>query len=173
LPIWTMLGVAAQVRRVVTQEGRSLLGRIVTPEAVNTLLSKLGTGESIKLTTSQIVEAALAGNVVPVDAVLGLSVKRSRVNGEQRLEVIGFNPRALPSYKAKGLFTEIIQFQCRLFVPLNQAEQILEAMAAYSRSDATRAALHGELQRACRRVLRFGTGFLRCQSRCELCQLIL
>jgi hypothetical protein len=57
-------------------------------------------------------------------------VKRARVNGEQRLEVIGFDPRALPAYKAKGLFTEIIQFQTRLFVPVNRAGAILEEMAA-------------------------------------------
>lgn len=130
LPIWNMLGAAAQVRRVVTQGGRSLLGRIVTPEAVNTLLSKLGAGDSIKLSTSQIIDAALAGNVVPISGLQGLSVKRSRVNGEQRLEVLGFDPRALPAYKAKGLFTEIIQFQCRLFVPVNQAARILGELAA-------------------------------------------
>jgi hypothetical protein len=130
LPIWNMLGAAAQVRRVVTQEGRSLLGRIVTPDAVNSLLSKLGAGDSIKLSTRQIIDAALAGNVVPINGLQGLSVKRSRVNGEQRLEVLGFDPRALPAYKAKGLFTEIIQFQCRLFVPVNQAARILGELAA-------------------------------------------
>jgi hypothetical protein len=46
LPIWTMLGDAAQVRRLVTQDGRALLGRIVTPDAVNTLLGKLGAGRA-------------------------------------------------------------------------------------------------------------------------------
>jgi hypothetical protein len=97
-----MLGDAAQVRRLVTQDGRAFLGRIVTPDAVNTLLGKLGAGEGIKLTSSQIVDAALAGKVIPLGGVSGLSVKRARVNGEQRLEVIGFDPRALPSYKARA-----------------------------------------------------------------------
>jgi hypothetical protein len=46
LPIWTMLGDAAQVRRLVTQDGRAFLGRIVTPDAVNTLLGKLGAGRA-------------------------------------------------------------------------------------------------------------------------------
>lgn len=130
LPIWNLLGDEAQVRRLVTQDGGSLLGRIVTPDAVNQLLDKLGLGEVIQLTTSQIVSAALAGKVVPIDAVRGLTLKRSRVNGEQRLEVLGFDPRALPSYKSKGCFTEIIQFQCRLFVPVSHADGIIESLAA-------------------------------------------
>jgi hypothetical protein len=52
------------------------------------------------------------------------------VNGEQRLEVIGFDPRALPSWKAKGCFTEIIAYQTRLFMPVNSARDIVAALAA-------------------------------------------
>lgn len=78
----------------------------------------------------QLVDAALGGKVVPIDAFSGTSLKRSRVNGEQRLEVIGFDPRALPSLKAKGCFTEIIAYQTRLFMPVNSAREIVEALAA-------------------------------------------
>jgi hypothetical protein len=49
LPIWNLLGDEAQVRRLVTQDGRSLLGRIVPAEAVNMLLDKLGIGDRIAL----------------------------------------------------------------------------------------------------------------------------
>ena len=130
LPIWNLLGEDAQVRRLVTQDGRSLLGRIVTVDAVNALLDKLGLGSTIQLTVSEIVCAAMAGKVVPINAARGLNLKRSRVNGEQRLEILGFDARALPAYKAKGCFTEIIQFQCRLFVPVQTASDILEKLAA-------------------------------------------
>ena len=130
LPIWNLLGEDAQVRRLVTQDGRSLLGRIVPVDAVNALLDKLGLGSTIQLTVSEIVCAAMAGKVVPINAARGLNLKRSRVNGEQRLEILGFDARALPAYKAKGCFTEIIQFQCRLFVPVQTASDILEKLAA-------------------------------------------
>jgi predicted RNA methylase len=130
LPIWNLLGDEAQVRRLVTQDGRSLLGRIVPAEAVNMLLDKLGIGDRIALSPDQLVEAAMAGKVVPIDALSGTSLKRSRVNGEQRLEVVGFDPRALPSWKAKGCFTEIIAYQTRLFVPVNHARKIVETLAA-------------------------------------------
>ena len=129
LPIWNLLGDEAQVRRLVT-EGQSLLGRIVPAEAVNPLLEKLGVDKAIQLSTGEIIEAALAGKIVPIDQARGLSLKRSRVNGEQRLEILGFEARALPSYKAKGCFTEIIQFQTRLFVPTNRAGDIVRDLAA-------------------------------------------
>ena len=130
LPIWNLLGDEAQVRRLVTQDGRSLLGRIVPAEAVNMLLDKLGLGDRIVLSPEQLVEAALGGKVVPIDALSGASIKRSRVNGEQRLEVLGFDPRALASWKAKGCFTEIIAYQTRLFMPVNSAREIVAKLAA-------------------------------------------
>jgi hypothetical protein len=65
LPIWNLLGDEAQVRRLVTQDGRSLLGRIVPAEAVNMLLDKLGIGDRIALTPEQLVDAALGGRWCP------------------------------------------------------------------------------------------------------------
>lgn len=110
------------VRRLVTQNDRSLLGRIVPAEAVNMLLAKLGIGDRIVLSPDQLVEVVLAGKVVPIDALSCTSLKRSRFNGEQRLEVIGFDPRALPSWKANGCFTE--------FMAVNSARAIVETLAA-------------------------------------------
>jgi hypothetical protein len=65
LPIWNLLGDEAQVRRLVTQDGRSLLGRIVPAEAVNMLLDKLGIGDRIALSPEQLVDAALAARWCP------------------------------------------------------------------------------------------------------------
>ena len=130
LPIWNKLGDQAQVRRLITQDGRSFLGRIVPVDAVNDLLESLGLGGAIKLSVAEIISAAMAGKVVPINALHGLSLKRARVNGEQRLEIIGFDARALPAYKAKGCFTEIISRQCRLFVPVHTADRIVQSIAA-------------------------------------------
>ena len=94
------------------------------------MLDKLGLGDRIVLSADQVVEAALGGKVVPINVAGDLGLKRSRVNGEQRLEILGFDPRTLPSWKAKGCFTEIIQYPTRLFVPVNQAQDIVEKVAA-------------------------------------------
>lgn len=128
-PFWPNAGQLCRWQST-TQDGRSLLGRIVPAEAVNMLLDKLGIGDRIALSPEQLVDAALGGKVVPIDVLSGTSLKRSRVNGEQRLEVIGFDPRALPSWKAKGCFTEIIAYQTRLFMPVNSAREIVAVLAA-------------------------------------------
>jgi predicted RNA methylase len=130
LPIWNLLGDEAQVRRLVTNDGRSLLGRIVPIETVNALLAKLGVNDRIKLSASEVVSAAMAGEAMPLDPAGGLSLRRSRVNGEARLEIVGFDPRSLASWKAKGCFTEIIQFKTRLFVPVTRATEIVDRLAA-------------------------------------------
>ena len=130
LPIWNILGDEARVRRLVTSDGHSLLGRIVPAEAVNPVLTTLGLDGSIQISASELVQAALAGKIVEINGARGLSLKRSRVNGEPRLEIVGFDARALPIFKAKGCFTEIIQFQTRLFMPVNQAHEIIETLAA-------------------------------------------
>jgi hypothetical protein len=99
----------------------------VPAEAVNMLLDKLGIGDRIAL--ARPTGGGGAGRL-PIDALSGTSLKRSRVNGEARLEVVGFDPRALPSWKAKGCFTEIIAYQTRLFMPVNSAREIVQALAA-------------------------------------------
>jgi hypothetical protein len=48
-------------------------------------------------------------------------LKRSLVNGSQRLELGGFSAARLTWYKAQGCFTEIIRYQTRLFVPADFA----------------------------------------------------
>ena len=129
LPIWNLLGDDPEVRRLLTADGRALLGRIVPHGDVNTLLGKLGIAGAIKLAPAEIVAAAWEGKTVVVGGNSGLTLERRRVNGESRLELSGFDPRSLPTLKAKGCFTEIIQFRTRLFVPVSRAAEILAEIA--------------------------------------------
>src|SRR3546814_12726590 len=82
---------------------------------VNALLGKLGIAGAIELAPAEIVAAAWEGKTVPIGSSTGLTLQRRRVNGESRLELNGFDPRSLPSLKAHGCFTEIIQFKTRMF----------------------------------------------------------
>src|SRR3546814_7070693 len=77
-----------------------------------------------------IVAAAWEGKTVAIGANSGLKLERRRVNGEPRLEISGFDPRSLPALKAKGCFTEIIQFKTRLFVPVSRAAEIVKELEA-------------------------------------------
>ncbi|KTE04055.1 hypothetical protein ATE67_20450 [Sphingopyxis sp. H050] len=128
LPIWNLLGDDPEVRRLVTADGRALLGRIVPHGDVNSLLGKLGIAGAINLAPAEIVAAAWEGKTVPIGSAIGLTLQRRRVNGESRLELHGFDPRSLPTLKAKGCFTEIIQFKTRLFIPVSRAAEIITAL---------------------------------------------
>ena len=128
LPIWNLLGDDPEVRRLVTADGRALLGRIVPHGDVNSLLGKLGIAGAINLAPAEIVAAAWEGKTVPIGSNTGLALQRRRVNGESRLELSGFDPRSLPTLKAKGCFTEIIQFKTRLFIPVSRAAEIVTAL---------------------------------------------
>ena len=54
-----------------------------------------------------------------------MTAKRSIVNGNHRLEIVGAPADQLPWLKSLGCFTEIIQYRTRLFVPVPQAEAVL------------------------------------------------
>lgn len=130
LPIWNLLGDDPEVRRLVTADGRALLGRIVPHGDVNLLLSKLGVTGGINLAPAEIVAAAWEGKTVAIGVNTGLTLQRRRVNGESRLELSGFDPRSLPTLKAQGCFTEIIQFKTRIFIPVSRAADIVSTLSA-------------------------------------------
>src|SRR3546814_8093804 len=82
------------------------------------------------LAPAEIVAAEWEGKTVPIGSSTGLTLQRRRVNGETRLELNGFDPRSLPSLKAHGCFTEIIQFKTRMFIPVSRAADIVSALSA-------------------------------------------
>ena len=71
-----------------------------------------------------------SGTPQPLTSHDALTIKRSLVGGEQRLELTGFSPDRLDWYKGKGCFTEIIRYRTRLFVPVSAASSVLPALAA-------------------------------------------
>ena len=54
-----------------------------------------------------------------------MTIKLARVNGNQRVEIVGAPANQLPWLKSLGCFTEIIRYQTRVFVAADRAEAIL------------------------------------------------
>jgi hypothetical protein len=107
-------------------DGRSLLGREVPVHCVPELCRVLGLEHGHTISADDIVQAVLAtGRPMDVGGREQLTLKRSLVNGCQRLELTGWSAARLDWYKAQGCFTEIIRYQTRLFVPLGEAASII------------------------------------------------
>ncbi|UZW55586.1 strawberry notch C-terminal domain-containing protein [Sphingobium sp. JS3065] len=127
LPVWDKLpSDYVRVSRIAAKDGSSLLGREVPVHSVPDLCRSLGLEEASVLSAEDIVQAVMrSGRPMEVRGREALTLKRSLVNGAQRLELAGWSAARLDWYKAQGCFTEIIRYQTRLFVPTDQANAIL------------------------------------------------
>lgn len=131
LPIWDKLpDDHVRVSRVAAKDGPSILGREVPPSHVPALMDALGFNEPVHLDINDLADLVLkSGKVVPINGPERLQMKRSLVNGVQRLELIGWSIERLEWYKAQGCYTEIIRYQTRLFLPVSDAVSVLRCIA--------------------------------------------
>ena len=127
LPVWDRLpSDFVRVSRISAADGRSLLGREVPAHCVPELCRALGLEREQSLSADDIVQTVFAtGRAMEFAGREKLMVKRSLVNGSQRIELTGWSVARLDWYKAQGCFTEIIRYQTRLFVPTTGAAGIL------------------------------------------------
>jgi predicted RNA methylase len=127
LPVWDKLpDNHVQVVRIAAADGRSLLGREIPAVQLVQLGAKLGLEFSLDLQPDELAATVLrTGEPLPLHGREELILKRSLVNGSQRLELCGYSAARLGWYKAQGCFTEIIRYQTRLFVPVDQAAEVL------------------------------------------------
>ena len=131
LPVWDKLpSDHVRVSRICAADGRSLLGREVPAHCVPELCRALGLEGGHKLSADEIVQAVLAaGRSMQLDGPEEHILKRSLVNGSQRLELTGWGAARLDWYKAQGCFTEIIRYQTRLFVPIEGAAAVISRVS--------------------------------------------
>jgi hypothetical protein len=130
LPVWDKLpDDHVQVIRIAADDGRSLLGREIPAASLGELGAKLGLDISLNAPPDELAATVLrSGRPLPFRGPEELALKRSLVNGSQRLELTGFAPARLAWYKAQGCFTEIIRYQTRLFVPVDGAAAVLAGL---------------------------------------------
>lgn len=132
LPVWTRLpGDHVRVTRLVAEDGTSIIGREVLDIDLAEIADTFGLADVSGPPPDRIGELVLAsGKPLELASHDALTVKRSRVGGDQRIELTGFSPDRLAWYKSEGCFTEIIRYRTRLFVPVATASTVLAALAA-------------------------------------------
>ena len=117
LPIWDRLRGNVQVRRVQLADGNRMIGRLIPDrELAGTLRSLGATMTGPKLTPKELHGKVFDENNV-VELSNGWQIKRSRVSGENRIEITGPDYAHLDELKNQGVFTEKINWNTRFFIP--------------------------------------------------------
>ena len=118
LPIWKRIpDETCKVYRLQTDDGERVIGRLISPAALSTLYRNLGQDGAPTLTTGEAWEAVSAGRAV-LQLADGLQLRRVRVMNDHRVELTGFSEGMRDRLRAMGLFSEIIAWKLRFFVPV-------------------------------------------------------
>ena len=127
LPVWDRLPKEdLRVRRLQTDAGDALIGRVLNPEQAVALRGAFGLGGGSMPSATEIHEA-LTRRGVPFSLANGWRLARRRFMGTQRIEIEGPIDTDLPALKRLGCVTEIVSWRTRVFVPGAQAvERLLE-----------------------------------------------
>ncbi|WP_210359005.1 strawberry notch-like NTP hydrolase domain-containing protein [Sphingomonas beigongshangi] len=126
LPIWSALpSDHLVVNRIADKAGNSWLGRLVFDEHVVQLFTRLGIDRADNMPTADIVKSASAGRSVDLSQPFPMTIKRSLVNGSQRIELVGAPAQQIGRLKSLGCFTEVIQYRTRVFLPVDAADDTL------------------------------------------------
>ena len=117
LPIWDRLpGENMRVRRLATDAGESLLGRILTPEQAHAFRDAFGLSGGPVMSSAEMHEAIL-NRGASFDLANGWRLARRRLMGAARVEIEGPDDGDLAALKRMGCATEIVSWRTRVFVP--------------------------------------------------------
>ncbi|WP_426441167.1 strawberry notch-like NTP hydrolase domain-containing protein [Bradyrhizobium genosp. P] len=115
LPIWKRLpNESTRVYRLQTDAGERIIGRKVSSAWVASALL----GAQPALPPEHAFAALLEGRTV-LDLAEGLKLRRARVMGAHRIELSDFTDTMRDRLRAYGLFSEIISWKLRMFVPVD------------------------------------------------------
>ncbi|WP_186398148.1 strawberry notch family protein [Stappia sp. P2PMeth1] len=115
LPVWKRLpNESTRVYRLQTDDGERIIGRRVSPawaaNAASTGTASLAPDDAY---------AALIDGRTILDLAEGLQLRRVRIMGANRIELTGFTEAMRDRLRVHGLFTEIISWKLRFFVPMD------------------------------------------------------
>ena len=117
LPIWDRLpGENMRVRRLATDAGERLLGRVLTPEQALAFRDAFGLAGGPVMSSAEMHEAILKRGA-SFDLANGWRLARRRLMGAGRVEIEGPADGDLAALKRMGCATEIVSWRTRVFVP--------------------------------------------------------
>ena len=117
LPVWDRLPKDdLRVRRLATDAGEALIGRVLDPEQTAALRVSFGLGAGALPSAAEVYEGVMRRGV-PFRLANGWRLARRRFMGASRIEVEGPADTDLPALKRLGCVTEILSWRTRVFAP--------------------------------------------------------
>ena len=117
LPIWDRLPPhTMRVRRLLTDAGERMIGRVLAPAEVTQLRSALGLTGGPSLTSDELREEVLTRGT-SFAFVNDWRLTRRRIADADRIEIEGPRDHDIDALKRLGCVNEIVAYQTRVFVP--------------------------------------------------------
>ncbi|WNV05917.1 strawberry notch family protein [Candidatus Methylospira mobilis] len=122
LPIWDRVAGSETIKRLQTDDGEQLLGRMVGSKSAKQTLKNLGLDSGLsQMLASELFSSVKNGN----KAILsnGWEIATAKVNQEHRIEIKGrshFTSAEIRVLKDQGAFIERIQWAERVFIPAGE-----------------------------------------------------
>jgi antirestriction protein ArdC/phage/plasmid primase-like uncharacterized protein/predicted ABC-type ATPase/proteasome lid subunit RPN8/RPN11/predicted RNA methylase len=135
LPIWDRVEGSETIKRLQTDDGEQLLGRVLGLKASRQTLKNLGVGSDLSHMSAMEILAAIKSGA---KAILsnGWEISTAKVNYEDRIEIKGRVPLTdgeMRLLKEQGAFMERISWQERVFIPTGEG-----GIAAFERITAAK-----------------------------------
>ncbi len=127
LPVWDRLPAEnMRVRRLTSDDGISLIGRVLDAEQVSAVRAGFGLDGGPAMTGAEALAAVLERGTA-LALANGWRLARRRLMGAERVEVEGPGDTDLPALRRMGCTVEIVSFRARIFAPNAGAmERILD-----------------------------------------------
>ena len=127
LPVWDRLPQEnMRVRRLTTDDGIALIGRVLDAEQVRAVRQSFGLDGGPAMTGAEAFEAVMGrGNALAL--ANGWRLARRRLMGADRIEIEGPADTDMDALKRMGCTVEIVSFRARIFAPnADTTQRILE-----------------------------------------------
>lgn len=136
LPLWQRLKTSEssglRIVRVTTEDGRRIVGAQIPEGRVGPVLRSLGVSRNLK-TPAEIFDAVFRNND-EIELAEGVTIKRTSVHKEPRIEAERLQYYQYAALREMGLIEEYIQYKSRFFISTEEdvgVEQITKLLKAY------------------------------------------
>lgn len=129
LPIWKLLPQDyCRVYRLETDEGERIVGRVISSEGLSRLCRNFGLDQTEAVSAGEVWQSLLAGSAV-VALAGNMTLRRVRVMNDYRIELTGFTDGMRDRLRSIGLFSEMIAWKVRFFIPApNDGQAVLSRL---------------------------------------------